>query len=98
MYFSSVSASGSLLKIQIWGAPRLSQLSVWLLVSVKVKISRFREFEPHIRLCTGSTEPAWILSLPLSLPLPYSHCLSLSLSLSLKINKLKKMQILGAPV
>ena len=38
------------------------------------------EFEPRIRLCTDSVEPAWDLSLPLSLPFPQ---LSLSLFPSL---------------
>ena len=41
--------------------------------------------EPRVGLCTDSTEPAWILSLPLSLPLP-----------TLKINKsffLKKEKV-----
>ena len=39
------------------------------------------DFEPHIRLCVDSTEPAWdSLSLPLFLPLPCSCSLSLSLS------------------
>ena len=38
-----------------------------------------REFEPGVRLCDDSAEPAWdSLSLPLSLPLPYSCSLSLS--------------------
>ena len=44
-----------------------------------------REFEPHIRLCSDSVEPAWdSLSPSLSAP-PL-----LTLLLSLKINKLKK--------
>ena len=61
------------------GAPGwLSQLSVQLLVSAQVMISRFREFEPHITFCTDSVESAWD-SLSLSL--------SLSLSFALKINK-----------
>ena len=42
-----------------------------------------RGIEPHIGLCTDSSEPVWdSLSLPLSLPLP-KH----TLSLPLKINK-----------
>ena len=51
-----------------------------------------REIEPHIRLCTDNTKPAWD-SLSLSTPplLACVHDLSLSLSLSLifsqKINK-----------
>ena len=41
------------------------------------------EFEPHMGLCAGGSEPAWdSLSLPLSLPLPYSFFLSLSFSLT----------------
>ena len=42
------------------------------------------EFEPCIRLCAGSAEPAWdSLSLPLPCYLPpFSLSLSLSLSLS----------------
>ena len=32
---------------------------------------RVRGFEPYVRLCTDSVEPAWdSLSLPLSLPFP----------------------------
>ena len=49
------------------------------------------EFEPHIRLCTDSIQPAWdSLSPSLSLLLPQLMCslsLSVSPSLSLKINK-----------
>ena len=46
---------------------------------------RVREFEPSIKPCNDSAEPAWdSFSLPLSVP-P-----QLVLSLSLKINKLKK--------
>ena len=42
--------------------------------------------EPHVRLCTDSTEPTWdFLSPSLSLPL------CRSCSLTLKINKLKKI-------
>ena len=42
------------------GAPGwLSQVSIQLLVSAQVMISPFREFEPHIRLCADSAEPAW---------------------------------------
>ena len=46
-------------------------------------ISRFRGFEPRVRLCADSAEPAWD-SLSLSLcPSP-----AYAVSLSLKINKL----------
>ena len=55
----------------------------------------FHEFEPHVGLCTDSTEPAWdSLSVSLSLG-PSPTCVlarSLSLSLSLKIYKLKKIR------
>ena len=44
------------------------------------------EFEPLIRFCADSAEPAWgSLSLPLSLPPPM-----LSLSLSLSLSKISK--------
>ena len=43
-----------------------------------------REFEPRIRLCADSAEPAWD-SLTPSLSAPSPH--ALSLSVSLKINK-----------
>ena len=37
------------------------------------------EFKPHVRLCTGSAEPAWdSLSLPLSTPPPLVCTLTLS--------------------
>ena len=50
------------------------------------------EIEPHIRLCTGSTEPAWdSLSAPPLLACMSALSLSLSLSFSLsKINIFKK--------
>ena len=41
------------------------------------------EFEPHIGLCDGSTEPAWD-SLLLSLPLPCTLSLSLKKKKHLK--------------
>ena len=42
-----------------------------------------RGIEPRVRLCSGSTEPAWdSLSLSLSLPFPHFHAFSLSLSQS----------------
>ena len=68
------------LKTPSGGAPGwLSPLSVQLLVSAQVMISRFQEFEPHIRLYADSVEPAWdSFSLPLSLHLLCSHCLCLS--------------------
>ena len=49
------------------------------------------EFEPCIRLCVDSEEPAWDSPSPsLSLHLPCLHSLVLSLSLSKRVNKLKK--------
>ena len=55
------------------------QLSIWLLVSAQVMISRLRGFEPPIGLYAGNTGPAWdSLSLSLSslsLSLPQSRCL-----------------------
>ena len=44
------------------------------------------EFEPRIRLCADSEEPAWDSVSP-SLSAPPLFALSLSLSLSLKINQ-----------
>ena len=37
----------------------LSELSVRLLISAQVMISRFVGVELHVRLCTNSMEPAW---------------------------------------
>ena len=73
------------------GVPRwLSRLSVQVLILAQVMIS-VCEFEPRVKLCSDSAEPAWdSLSLPVSRPLPCSSILSLSLSLFLKINKLRK--------
>ena len=63
----------------------LSLLSVRLLVSAQVVISQFREFEPRIRLCADSAEPAWdSLSLPPPLPLPCSLSSGLSQNKHLK--------------
>ena len=45
--------------------------------------------EPHVRLCTDSTKPAWDAP-PLSISALPPPLLSLSLFLLLKINKLKK--------
>ena len=46
-------------KKEVRGAPGwLSQVSVRLLVSAQVMISQFCGFEPCIRLCMDSTEPA----------------------------------------
>ena len=57
----------------------LSGLSVRLLVAAQVMISRFREFEPRIRLQADNAEPAWdSLSPPLSAPSPLALTLSLS--------------------
>ena len=49
-----------------------------LSVSAQIVISRFHEFEPHIRLCADGAELAWD-SLSLS---PSLSLLTLSLSLS----------------
>ena len=66
------------------GAPGwLSWLSIWLLVSAQVNDVMVRETEPHVQLCTESSEAAWDF-LFLSMPPPLMH------SLSLKVNKLKK--------
>ena len=70
----------------------LSRLSVKLLISAQVMISRFvGSIETRIGLCADSTEPAWdSLSLSLSLSsllLPHLHTFACTLSLSLKINK-----------
>ena len=49
-----------------------------------------REFEPHVKLCTGCVESAWDSlspSLPPPLPLPCWCTCVCALSLSLKINK-----------
>ena len=44
----------------------LSQLTVQLLISAQVIISRVPEFEPCIRLCADSSQPTWdSTSLPL---------------------------------
>ena len=53
----------------------------WRLISAQVKISQFCKFDPHIRLCADSTEPAWD-SPSLSVPAP-----TCTLSVSLKISK-----------
>ena len=59
-------------------------ISVQLLVSAQVMISQL-DFEPRIRLCAGSAEPAWdSLSLPLSAPPPMVHSCALTLPLYLK--------------
>ena len=52
-------------------------------------ISQFPEFEPYIRLCAESTEPAWDSLSPLSLSLSLSLSVPLTLlnTLSLKKNK-----------
>ena len=65
-------------KEHVFGAPGwLSQLGVQLLVSAQVVISWFREFEPHIGLCAGRSEPAWdSLSPSLSAPPPLMRSLS----------------------
>ena len=62
----------------------LSHLSVQLLISGRVRISRFCELEPHIRLCADLAQNLLgILSLSLSLcPSP-----ALTLSVSLKTDK-----------
>ena len=64
------------------GAPGwLSWLSIWVLISVRVMISRVHEIEPCVRLCADSVEPAWdCLSPPSAPPLVLSRSLS-------KINK-----------
>ena len=51
----------------------LSLLSVPLLVSAQVMISRLREFKPCVGLCADSTEPAWD---SLSAPPPLALSLS----------------------
>ena len=72
-----------LVKEKTWGA--------WVALLVKPPALGFGsghdltvcEFKPHIRLCTGSREPAWdslSLSLSLSLSAPLPLVLSLSLS------------------
>ena len=58
------------------GAEWLSRLSVRLLVSAQVMISRFHEFEPHIGLCADGAEPACDFLSP-----------SLSASFSLHLSK-----------
>ena len=55
----------------------LTWLSVQLLVSAQVMISQVSEFEPHVGLCAGSTEPGWD-SLPLSLRRFPVHTVSVS--------------------
>ena len=79
---------GSLLKIALFGASGwLSRVSVRLSISAQVMISLSHGFEPHIRLCAGSMEPAWD-SLPPSLSAPPL----LVLPLSLPKNKFKKVK------
>ena len=58
----------------------LGRLSVRLLVSAQVMISRLRGFEPHVGLCADSAEPARDSPSPLSLSAPPLLALSLSLS------------------
>ena len=65
----------------------LSRLSLRLLVWAQVMIS-VCDFEPHIGLRTGSTEPAWDSLSPTLSALPLLAC-TISLSLSHKINKNK---------
>ena len=64
----------------------LSRLSIWLLVSAQVNISRFLSSNPE----SGSVllQNLLEISLPLSLPLP--DLCTVSLSLSQKINKITK--------
>ena len=61
-----------------------------------------RGFEPHIRLCADSVEPAWdSLSPSLAAPQPVlarSLSLSLPLYLSLKMNLKKKMKKYQEPI
>ena len=67
------------------GAP-----NIWLLILTQVMTSGFLGWNPYIRLCTDSMEPAWD-SFSLSLcPSP-----AYALSLSLKINKLQKIIIIN---
>ena len=60
----------------------LSRLSVRLLISAELMISRFVSSSPRVRLADVSTGLLWILCPPLSLPVFSSCFLSLS-----KINK-----------
>ena len=76
------------LKLQPGEPGWLRQLSVGLLVSAQVMISRFHEFEPRLKLSTVRSLLG-ILGLPLALPLPHSPCLCLSR------NKLKKKKNRG---
>ena len=71
------------------GAPGwLSQLSVWLGFGAGHDL--FREFKPHVGLCTHRIEPAWDSpSLPLCLYSSPAHIVSVSL----KINKHKESSI-----
>ena len=56
----------------------LSQLSIRLLISTQVAISKFHELEPRVGLCADSAEPAWD---SLSLPAPPLLALSLPLKI-----------------
>ena len=71
-------AISKLSKLEETGAPGwLSRLSIQLSVLAQVMISRFHEFEPHIRFCADSADLA---SDPLSPPLSAPPGLALALS------------------
>ena len=60
----------------------LSWLDSWRDFSSRHDLT-LREFQPHVRHCADSTEPAWDFLSPSLCPFPARAC-------SLKINKLKK--------
>ena len=64
-----------------------SQLSIRLLISDPVMISRF-VMEPQVRFCVGGAEPAWD-----SLSFPFSALTLLVLSLSLSLSKINKLDV-----
>ena len=53
-------------------------------------------FEPCIRLCAESTDPAWNSLSPLSLPLPYLLSFRLSKSMNRYLKKKKRILALGS--